>query len=184
MWLDIADFHLRPIRLSDCRAIAFHGSHAKVARYMAGPFPHPYTEAAANAWLREIVGQDPVLQFAIAGKGGLIGCIGLDPGEDVRDHEAELGYWLAVPYWGLGIATAAVKTITHYAFTRLGLVRVFAGVFANNCASIRVLEKAGFQMEGSLRKSIYKHGRYWDQWIYGRLRRDLNGTPKLPNREE
>jgi RimJ/RimL family protein N-acetyltransferase len=64
------------------------------------------------------------------------------------------------------VATDAVRAATAYAFSGLGMHRVFALPFAHNAASRRVLEKAGYVLEGRLRYSAVKAGRVLDQWLY------------------
>ena len=132
-------------------------------------FPSPYREEDADLWMEHVLNQDPEGILAIATSEELIGCIGLEFKDDVYRQSAELGYWLAEPFWGRGIATRAVDAIVEYAFNELGLKRVFAGVFASNPASARVLEKAGFRLEGRLRDHVTKHGRLMDLLMYGRL---------------
>jgi RimJ/RimL family protein N-acetyltransferase len=66
--------------------------------------------------------------------------------------------------------TEAVAAITEWAFARFGLTRVFAVVFERNAASRRVLEKAGFALEGRLRRSAIKDGRVLDEVVYARVR--------------
>ena len=67
---------------------------------------------------------------------------------------AELGYWLGEPFWGRGLATAAVRAVTRHAFAAFPLERVFALPFGPNRASQRVLEKAGFRREAYLRSRL------------------------------
>ncbi len=78
--------------------------------------------------------------FCIEVEGRAAGGIGLHPGHDVNRLTAELGYWLAEPFWGRGIATAAVRAIVPHGFASLPLNRIEAYVYANNPASARVLE--------------------------------------------
>jgi ribosomal-protein-alanine N-acetyltransferase len=104
--------------------------------------------------------------FAIATGTEAVGSIGLMLGQDVHRYTAELGYWLAEPYWGRGIVTLAVLAMVEYAFGELGLHRVHAEPYAPNLASARVLEKAGFRLEGRMRASAFKDGRIVDQLLY------------------
>jgi RimJ/RimL family protein N-acetyltransferase len=108
--------------------------------------------------------------FAIATPEELIGSIGFHPQEDVHRRSAELGYWLGQEYWGRGIASAAVPVVVSHAFEDFDLLRIFAYVFQGNVASEKVLEKAGFLCEGTLRQSVYKQGRVLDQKLYAVLR--------------
>jgi RimJ/RimL family protein N-acetyltransferase len=85
---------------------------------------------------------------------------------DVERVSAEIGYWLAEPFWGRGIATEAVVAVTQYAIATHRITRVFALPFASNAASCRVLEKAGYALEGRLRRSAIKDGKIVDQMQY------------------
>lgn len=107
----------------------------------------------------------------------LIGGIGLEgPGLD-RSHRAEIGYWLAKPYWGQGIMTAVVKVVCKHSFESLGIGKITAHVFSFNNASARVLEKCGFEQEGYLKKHFVKNGRFIDAKSYGLLRMSKDDQP-------
>jgi [ribosomal protein S5]-alanine N-acetyltransferase len=101
--------------------------------------------------------------FAIVVDGEAAGSISLVPGTDVERISAEIGYWIGKAVWGRGVMTDAVRATTTYAFDALQLNRVFAVPFADNLASARVLEKAGYTREGSMRRSVIKDGRIRDQ---------------------
>ena len=92
---------------------------------------------------------------------------------DVYRLSAEIGYWIGEPYWGLGIATRAVELLTQYGFNQLGLVRIYSGVFDFNVPSRKVLEKAGFKLEGIFEKSIIKNGEIRDEYRYAKLKNNL-----------
>jgi RimJ/RimL family protein N-acetyltransferase len=84
-----------------------------------------------------------------------------------------VGYWLAKPYWGRGLMTAALRCYVRYAFDRLEVVRLTAEVFPWNEASVRVLEKVGFRQEGRFRKHRRTNGELVDALYLGLLRADL-----------
>jgi RimJ/RimL family protein N-acetyltransferase len=139
--------------------------------------PHPYTEANAEAWIAgriehtQLVGKE--VSFAIRDPNGkMIGAIGADSHEPGASHRAEIGYWLARPYWGRGIMTDVVGAYIQYAFAELQLQKLVAHVFEFNSASGRVLEKNGFKLEGKLRKHYQKDGRLVDARLYGLLKED------------
>jgi len=90
----------------------------------------------------------------------------LIPGKDVHRYTAEMGYWLAEPFWGKGIITQVVKRMADYAVGDLKMHRIFAEPYTTNSASERVLEKAGFSCEGLLRSSVFKNGKVLDQYLY------------------
>ena len=87
-----------------------------------------------------------------------------------RDRRAELGYWLAVPAWGQGIATEAVRALVDYGFREIVLARIYAQVIAGNDVSMRVLDKIGMVREGVKRQHVRKGHRLHDVTIYGLLR--------------
>ena len=102
-------------------------------------FPHPYRLEDAEAFLGFVAQQKPETTFAIANASEAIGCIGLTVGSDVHRKTAELGYWLAEPFWGRGIMSEAVAAFVRHAFDDLDLIRIYAEPFASNPASARVL---------------------------------------------
>jgi RimJ/RimL family protein N-acetyltransferase len=84
----------------------------------------------------------------------------------VERYSAEVGYWLGEACWGRGIATEALVLFTRHAFSGLGLLRLFALPLADNVASVRVLEKAGYGVEGTLRSSCVKFGQPRNQILF------------------
>jgi [ribosomal protein S5]-alanine N-acetyltransferase len=129
-------------------------------------FPHPYTLGDAGAWASFARAQVPQTNFAIEVDGEAVGSIGFVLREDVERCSAEIGYWLGEAVWGRGIATGAVRAATAYAFPTSELTRVYALVFERNLASCRVLEKAGYELEGRLRRSAIKDGQVVDGLVY------------------
>jgi RimJ/RimL family protein N-acetyltransferase len=162
---------VRAYRRSDVPSLAHNANHASIAANLRDGFPHPYTEDHARAFLADRARRWPPWSYAIALDDQVIGGIGILPGEDVHRRSAELGYWVAVPFQGVGVATRAVRRFVPWAMETFGLLRVFATVFHPNRASVRVLEKAGFRYEGRLRASVSKGGRVLDSLLYARTRR-------------
>ena len=95
-----------------------------------------------------------------------VGGLTLVPGHDIERVSVEIGYWLGRALWGRGIVTDAVRAATGHAFAALDARRVFAVPFADNVASHRVLEKAGYVREGTMRRSAIKDGVLHDQQLY------------------
>jgi RimJ/RimL family protein N-acetyltransferase len=170
MRIDIGKWHLRPYREGDLPALLKYADSANVVRHLRDRFPHPYTAADGRRWIAQKSGEHPVTSLVIATPEELIGGIGLELRDDVYRRSAEIGYWLGEPFWGQGIMVAAVNAVVEYAFAELDLVRIHAGVFATNARSARVLEKAGFELEGRLRNAVCKHGELIDELVYARLR--------------
>lgn len=161
---------VRPWAPADLEALARHANDAAVWRNLRDLFPHPYTREDAEAWIARSAERDPPREFAIEVDGEAAGGIGLMPREDVHRRTAEIGYWVARPWWGRGIATAAVRAVSGYAFQTFDLVRLEAFVFEWNPASRRVLEKAGYVLEGRLRRSVTKEGSTMDSFLYALVR--------------
>ena len=179
MRIDGAGFAIRSYRAGDAEALARRADNPRVAENLRDLFPHPYTLADAREWLSVALRQDPETNFALEVEGSLAGTIGLELGEDVYRHSAEIGYWLAEEYWGRGIASAAVDRLAAWGFEELGLLRIHAFVFASNPASARVLEKARFELEGRMRNAVVKNGRVMDQLVYAKLGPgDGDGVPR------
>jgi ribosomal-protein-alanine N-acetyltransferase len=162
---------LRPWRESDLDGLARYANNHAVWINLRDRFPHPYTRDDAELWIARCQSQhEPILQFAIDLDGEAIGGIGLETFPDVHRMTAEIGYWVAEPFWGRGIATAALIEATDYAFATFPFARLQAMVFGWNLRSARVLEKAGYLLEGTLRQSIFKDGWLTDSLMYARLR--------------
>jgi ribosomal-protein-alanine N-acetyltransferase len=161
---------LRPYRPDDEPALVRHATNRNVSRNMRDRFPYPYTTDDARAWIARVSGQSPVAQFAIVVDGQPAGGIGVEAGTDVFRRSAEIGYWLGEPYWGRGLATEALRAVTEYAFQTFDICRLEAGVFEWNPASARVLEKAGYTLEGRARLAVTKDGRTGDRLQYAVVR--------------
>lgn len=133
---------------------------------MTDQFPHPYTEENGLNFIRFATSEHPIRIFAIAVEDEAVGGIGIHPQKDIHRKNAELGYWLAEPYWGHGIVSAAIQEMLEFAFLHFDINRVFARPFGSNLASQKVLEKNGFVLEAKMEKVLYKKDRYEDEWIY------------------
>ena len=164
--LDIAGCAVRSYRDADAASLAQHANNRKVWLNLRDRFPHPYRLDDARAFIAAARGRSPEANFAIAVDGAAAGGIGFMLHEDVERVSAEIGYWLGEPFWGRGIATAAVRAVTAHAVRTHGLTRVYAVPFAWNPASFRVLEKAGYVREAVMRRSAVKDGRVTDQMLY------------------
>ena len=168
---------VRSWRPGDEDALARHANDRGVWLNLRDRFPHPYTRPDAESWVRFAAGGNPETNFAIAVDGQAVGGIGLVLHDDVERCSAEIGYWLGRAFWGRGLATAAVRGLTDHAFRTHALTRVFALPFADNAASIRVLEKAGYRFEGRLRRAAVKDGQVRDQVLYALTDEDLRPRP-------
>lgn len=165
------EIKLRRWLRSDIDALVRYANNRNVWITLRDRMPHPYTAADAEAWIAFNDQQsEPLHNFAIELKGEAIGAIGFEPMSDEGRFTASIGYWIGEPFWGRGIATAALERATAYGFATLGLERIQASVYEGNLASARVLEKVGYTFEGRLRRSVFKDGKLLDLYMYARLR--------------
>jgi len=166
-------FTLRPWKESDLDSLVKHANNRNVAKNMTDGFPHPYADANGKAFIEFANKDNPIHIFAIDVDGQAVGGIGIHPQEDIHKKNAELGYWLAEPFWGKGIMTDAIQQMVDFAFKTFDIDRVFARPFGTNLASQKVLEKSGFKLEGEFEKVLYKNGEYLDEVIYAVRRQEF-----------
>src|SRR5580765_1504814 len=150
----------------DLASLVRHADNRKIWLNLRDRFPHPYTRRDGREFIHLARGQRPETMFAIEVDGEAAGGIGFVPHPDVERVSAEIGYWLGEPFWGRGIVTEALVAVTAHAIKTHSLTRIYAVPFAWNAASCRVLEKAGYVLEGRLRKSAIKDGKLTDQFQY------------------
>lgn len=175
--LQLKNSQIRNFAPADVESLVESANDKEVASFLRDGFPHPYTHHDATWWIAHARAGDPVTHFAIAVDGKAVGGVGLIRQEDVARKSAEIGYWLGRNYWGRGIATEVVNAFSTYVMNAFDLNRVYAMAFEGNTASTRVLEKAGFQFEGRLRKSVFKRGEFLDQLMYAIVRQS-EGSPR------
>lgn len=161
---------LRPISLNDVDAVTHLADNPLIAANMRDAFPHPYRVEDAQRYINMVKDFKPARVMAIEVNGQYAGSAGIFPKEDVYRHTAEIGYWLGEEFWGMGIGTQAAKQIVVYAFANFNINRLVAHVFAPNVASQKVLQKAGFSYEGTLKQAVFKNGSYYDELIFAILR--------------
>jgi ribosomal-protein-alanine N-acetyltransferase len=170
MRIELPECVVRPWKKTDLESLVRYANNRNVWRNLRDRFPHPYTRQDGRWWLDHAAVSDAQTNFAIEVEGEAAGGIGFVIGEDVHRRTAEIGYWLGEQFWGRGIASAALIAMSDYAFKTHDLVRIYAGVFSWNPASMRVLEKAGYIQEAVLRSSVLKDGEILDQHLYANVR--------------
>lgn len=163
---------LRPLKRSDIQSIAANANNPAVAKYLP-LLPHPYSVDNAREWInisQAAARNNTGYHFGIEqiSEHGIIGVIGLT-NLNKNDKNAETGYWLAQLYWGRGFIPEAVTLILGFAFDTLKLHRVYAVTHSGNSRSIRVLEKAGFTLEGTWRKASQIDNVWSDVYAWGIL---------------
>jgi [ribosomal protein S5]-alanine N-acetyltransferase len=156
--------------MDDVDSLVKHANNRKVWLALRDLFPHPYKVQDARQFLQRAIGEQPTMKFCIEVNGAAAGGIGVRLGEDVHRHTATVGYWLGEDFWGRGIMSEAVAAFTDFCFQNFPLRRISAQVFANNHASARVLEKAGFVFEARLKNNVIKDGAVLDSMLYARTK--------------
>jgi len=161
---------LRPFSSADAPAVQRFAGERAIADTTLN-IPHPYLAGMAEAWIgshREAFARGESLVLAVTMPGeGPVGACGLVLAR--AHHRGELGYWIAVPRWGRGYATEAVKAVIRYGFDTLGLNRIEACYLTRNPASGRVMQKAGMRLEGLHRQHVLKNGVFEDLARYAIL---------------
>jgi RimJ/RimL family protein N-acetyltransferase len=157
---------LRKFESSDTPLIAQLANDRDVWLNLRDRFPHPYELAHGEAFVASAAKEDPPTNLAVCVDNRAVGSVGIILGKDIDRVSAEIGYWIGKPYWGRGITSAALHAATEYAITTFQLTRVFAIPFTHNLPSIRVLEKAGYVREGTMKQSAIKDGVVQDQYLY------------------
>lgn len=159
---------LRDYRDSDAERLVELANNEDVSRFLVDSFPYPYTLADANWWIR--TGSKSGLSRVIELNGTFVGSVGAEIGSGEKRKQFGIGYWLGKPYWGKGIAAKALTMFVDELFQTTDAVRLQAWVYADNTASMRVLEKSGFTKDTVLKNALYKYGTLFDEHIYSRLR--------------
>ena len=177
--LDCGTCVLRAWRADDAASLQRHADNPRVSRGLRDRFPSPYSAADAARYLADCAEPHLDWRFALTVAGEAVGGVGIHPGEDIYRHSAELGYWLGEAHWGRGLVVAALRVVVPAAMTHFRLHRVHAGVFAGNPASMRVLERVGFQRDGVLPCAVVKRGELLDVHVYSVVRRSLDDAPVL-----
>lgn len=159
---------IRKWKLSDAADLAAALSNKKILDNLRDGLPYPYTEKDAENYISFILNSDPkdTFAFAIDVDGKAVGSIGAFRQGNIHFRTAELGYYLSEEYWGRGIMTIAVRQLCEKLFAETDIIRIFAEPFDYNIGSRRVLEKAGFQLEGIMKNNAFKSGRVLDMALY------------------
>ena len=159
---------IREWKYTDTADLAAALSNRKILDNLRDGLPYPYTEKNAEEYISFILNSDPndTFAFAIEVDGKAVGSIGAFRQGNIHFRTAELGYYLAEEYWGRGIMTSAVRQLCEKLFTETDIIRIFAEPFDYNVGSRRVLEKAGFQLEGIMKNNAFKNGKVLDMAIY------------------
>ncbi|WP_046247501.1 GNAT family N-acetyltransferase [Hymenobacter terrenus] len=163
---------LSELRPEDIPVIVAHASNKRISDYTLN-LPYPYSDKDAVYWLNQAnqgykSGTHYLFGMRLKPEQPFIGGIGLTV--EPRFSRAEIGYWLAEPYWDQGYTTEATKAIIAFGFEQLGLNKLTSSHISLNPGSGRVMTKAGLVKEGELAEHISKQGVYYDLVVYGLTR--------------
>lgn len=167
---------IRKWRVEDAKDLANAISNKAVLNNLRDGLPYPYTEKDAKEYIEAMLNanENDTFAFAITVDDKTIGSIGVFRQGNIHNRTGELGYYVAEEHWGKGYCTSAVRQIADYVFTNTDILRIFAEPFSYNKGSRRVLEKAGFTYEGTLRSNAFKNGVVVDMTMYSLVRTDEN----------
>ena len=155
---------LRNWRAEDAETLAALARNEKIAVNLRENIP------AAESYIAENLTDGKNISRAVEWNGELAGCISLTLDDFILTRNAEIGCWLGENFWNRGIATAAVAQICDVGFKNFALDRIYAGVFENNLAAVKVLERNGFRFEERLENAVCKNGRLLDALLYGKIK--------------
>lgn len=148
---------LRPWSEEDAETLYRYASDPEVGPRAGWP-PHKSVEESLEI-IRTIFHSDHIWAIVLKDAGGdgePIGCMGyMVHGEsniDIGENDAEVGYWVARPYWNRGICTEALRMIIDYCFREKGFRTLWADYFPDNPASGKVMEKCGFRDTGMVNR--------------------------------
>ena len=164
---------LRGWEPTDVESLVTEANSHAIWRNLTHMFPHPYTGGEAREWIAACREQDPPRDLAIDINGRVAGSCGIQLGRGVSRYTGHVGYWLGERHWNQGIATGVVASLVEYIWETFDVHRLEAEVLAWNPASARVLEKNGFELEGTRGEAIFKDGQLIDEWMYVLFRSEM-----------
>ena len=162
---------LRPVRAADAKAAYSFLTDEAILSWLLWDGPSDESEVfdTYSQWETELkAGKSFHLAMERPGHPGIIGCIGIRL--PAHPQQADIGFWLGVPFWGKGYMSDAIRLACHFCFQYLNVVGVHAEVFTGNDRSRRALEKNGFSLDGTLRWHFLKRGQWRDTWFLSLLR--------------
>lgn len=157
---------IRPWKPEDAHCLAAICNNKKIWLNVRDAFPYPYTVENAVEWIAFSLKQQPVKNMAVIYNGDVAGSIGVVIKEDVYRKNIEIGYFLGEEFWGKGIATMAVALLLEHIKSNFDVIRIYAEVFGHNAASMKVLEKNGFHLEGIRKKAVVKNNVIMDDHVW------------------
>lgn len=163
---------IRKWKLEDAADLAAALNNKRILDNLRDGLPYPYTENDAADYINAMLSSDSnsTFAFAITADDKAIGSIGVFRKDNIHSRTAEMGYYIAEDFWGQGLGTSAVRQTCDCVFSTTDIIRIFAEPFAYNKASCRILEKSGFEYEGTLRSNAVKNGQVIDMKMYALIK--------------
>jgi len=147
MILETSRLILRPWKETDAESLYEYAKDPLVGPATGWPV-HTSVENSLQL-IQKVLSADEIYAVSIKNENKAIGCIGLLIGNrsnfKINENEAEIGYWLGVPYWGQGLIPEAMRELMRYAFEELSITTIWCGYFDGNEKSERVQEKCSFR---------------------------------------
>lgn len=154
---------LEKLDLADAKIMAEYGNNNNIWVNLSDSFPHPYFVQDAIGFVENENKKSPVQSFKITKNSEFIGVISFNPKKGIYKKNAEIGYWIAEPFWGQGIGSKAVELILKYGSETFPKIEKIIGkVFHKNIGSMIILERNGFKREAIIKKEAFKANQYID----------------------
>ena len=161
---------LRPWQKEDAAALAQMLNNRNIVANLRDGVPFPYTIKDAIDFLENTAIPKSMYHFCIEVNRQVAGSITIFPKDDVYKKTAEIGYYVAEPYWKRGVATKAIALVSEFAWKNLEVIKLYAEVFEFNLASMRALEKNNYHLECVRKKHVIKNGQFWDDYLWVKFR--------------
>lgn len=159
---------LRKWKAEDAKELAEILNNPNILKNLGDGVPYPYTEADALDYINKMLNEDEnsVFVYAVCSDGKAVGNVGAFRQSNINFRTAKLGYYLGESYWGKNIMTEAVRQLCTNLFQKTDLLRIYAELFSYNTGSRRVLEKSGFEYEGTMKNNAFRDGKALDMMLY------------------
>ncbi|MGF1717107.1 GNAT family N-acetyltransferase [Photobacterium chitinilyticum] len=137
---------LRPFQLSDSTKIQKLAGDEMIANGTIN-IPHPYSDGIAGQWIGKLLAgwqsqQSAIYAITLKSNYQLIGCVGL---HNIANNNAQLGYWIGVPFWGQGYCTEAAKRLTEFGFKRMELEMIYGQHLSRDPSPGKIMQKIGME---------------------------------------
>jgi len=170
MFIQREKYSIRQLQIEDAESLTRNANNINIWNNVRDYFPHPYSRQDALDFINFTKQKKRIEDFAIVIDNQAVGMAGYVPGTDIERLNAEVGYWIGEEYWGKGIMSSVVKDVINYIFEKTEFIRLFAPVFEFNKASMKVLEKNGFNKITILKNAGIKNNKIIDLHYYELLK--------------